>query len=84
MRRSIELGAVVAVVLAACSAPPESQSAGEASVDDEVVQTAYHDFRLVEVVNGLVNPFKITFTPEGDLLVTECCCRSRSRAYPTS
>ena len=71
MRRSIELGAVVAVVLAACSAPPESQSAGEASVDDEVVQTAYHDFRLVEVVNGLVNPFKITFTPEGDLLVTE-------------
>lgn len=71
MRRSIELGAVVAVVLAACSAPPESQSAGEASVDDEVVQTAYHDFRLVEVVNGLVNPFKMTFTPEGDLLVTE-------------
>lgn len=71
MRRSIELGAVVAVVLAACSAPPESQSAGEASVDEDVVQTAYHDFRLVEVVNGLVNPFKMTFTPEGDLLVTE-------------
>jgi len=71
MSRSIGLGAVVAVVLAACGAPPESQSAAEASVDEAVVQTAFHDFRVVEVVNGLVNPSKLTFTPEGDLLVTE-------------
>jgi aldose sugar dehydrogenase len=40
-------------------------------VDQAIVQTAFHDFRVVEVANGLVNPFKLTFTPEGDLLVTE-------------
>ncbi|NCW45054.1 MAG: hypothetical protein EBV77_06160, partial [Gemmatimonadaceae bacterium] len=36
-----------------------------------VVQTAFHDFRVVEVARGLVNPSGLEFTPEGDLLVTE-------------
>ena len=34
-------------------------------------QTQEHDFRVVEVVDGLVHPFAMVFTPEGDLLVTE-------------
>ena len=36
-----------------------------------VMQTAYHDFRVDTVVDGLVHPFAMAFTPEGDLLVTE-------------
>lgn len=36
-----------------------------------VVPTAYHDFTVHTVVDGLVHPFSMAFTPEGDLLVTE-------------
>ncbi len=36
-----------------------------------VVQTALHDFRVDTVAVGLVRPFSMAFTPEGDLLVTE-------------
>ena len=36
-----------------------------------VIRTAYHDFRVDTVVDGLVHPFAMAFTPEGDLLVTE-------------
>ena len=35
------------------------------------IQSAYHDFSLVTVVEGLVHPFSMAFTPRGDLLVTE-------------
>ncbi len=53
--------------LATC-APSEPESGpGE----DPAIQTAYHDFRVVTVVDGLVRPFSMAFTPEGDLLVTE-------------
>jgi glucose/arabinose dehydrogenase len=38
---------------------------------DAVFPTALHDFRVVEVASGLVNPSSMAFTPEGDLLVTE-------------
>lgn len=33
--------------------------------------SALHDFRVVEVADGLINPSSMEFTPEGDLLVTE-------------
>jgi len=36
-----------------------------------VVRTALHDFRVEAVADGLVRPFAMAFTPEGDLLVTE-------------
>ena len=39
--------------------------------NDGIVRTALHDFRVEEVANGLVRPFAMAFTPEGDLLVTE-------------
>ena len=36
-----------------------------------IVRTALHDFRVEQVADGLVRPFAMAFTPEGDLLVTE-------------
>lgn len=36
-----------------------------------VVKSALHDFRVTTVAEGLVSPFSMTFTPEGDLLVAE-------------
>lgn len=33
--------------------------------------SAYHDFRLVQVADGLVRPWSIAFLPVGDMLVTE-------------
>ena len=33
--------------------------------------TALHDYRLVEVANGLETPWSIAFLPGGDMLVTE-------------
>ena len=38
---------------------------------DAMTRTALHDFRVEEVADGLVRPFAMAFTPEGDLLVTE-------------
>jgi glucose/arabinose dehydrogenase len=56
-----------ALLFAACAAPEPPPSADAA----EVVRSAFHDFKVVEVADGLVNPFSMAFTPEGDLLVTE-------------
>jgi len=36
-----------------------------------VVRTALHDFRIEIFVDGLVHPFAMAFTPDGDMLVTE-------------
>ncbi len=38
---------------------------------DSVIRSSYHDFKVKTVVDGLVHPFSMVFTPEGDLLVTE-------------
>ena len=50
---------------AACAAGDPEGAAGD------IIQTAHHDFRVEEVADGLVRPFSMVFTPEGDLLVTE-------------
>jgi glucose/arabinose dehydrogenase len=72
MNRPIALGVVAfTILLAACGVPDADQKIGAAASDADVHQTAFHDFRVVEVANGLVNPFDLTFTPEGDLLITE-------------
>lgn len=42
-----------------------------AAQEGPTVQSALHDFRVTTVADGLVNPFSMTFTPEGDLLVAE-------------
>ena len=36
-----------------------------------VLRSALHDFRVVTVADGLVNPWSIAFLPGGDLLVSE-------------
>ncbi|NNL30340.1 MAG: PQQ-dependent sugar dehydrogenase [Gemmatimonadetes bacterium] len=58
----------VAALLSGCTPGDE---ASESVVDPDVVRSAFHDFRVVEVVDGLVHPFSMAFTPGGDLLVTE-------------
>ena len=37
----------------------------------ETMRSAYHDYRIVTVVDGLVRPWAIAFLPDGDMLVTE-------------
>jgi glucose/arabinose dehydrogenase len=36
-----------------------------------VIQSADHDFRVVTVAEGLVNPWSIAFLPDGDILISE-------------
>jgi glucose/arabinose dehydrogenase len=38
---------------------------------NDLFRSAYHDYRIVEVVNGLVRPWSIAFLPNGDVLITE-------------
>ena len=38
---------------------------------DTVFRSAHHDFRLVTVADGLVQPWSIAFLPGGDMLITE-------------
>jgi len=38
---------------------------------DKVYRSSEHDYRIVTVVDGLVNPWSIAFLPGGDMLVTE-------------
>lgn len=60
--------AVALVVGTACS---DSNDGPSSDIGPDVIRTALHDFRVEEVASGLVNPFAMAFTPEGDLLVTE-------------
>ncbi|MCC6771203.1 MAG: PQQ-dependent sugar dehydrogenase [Gemmatimonadaceae bacterium] len=71
---SITLALTLALTLAAtaCVArTPTGRTDAAVGPNSNVVQTAYHDFRIVEVARGLVNPHALEFTPDGDLLVTE-------------
>lgn len=42
-----------------------------------VYQSALHDYRVVTVAEGLVNPWSMAFVPGGDILVTERAGRLR-------
>ncbi len=61
MARRINLLVVGTLVLMG-SAPVSAQS---------VMRSALHDFRVVTVAEGLVQPWAIAFLPGGDLLITE-------------
>ncbi len=52
-------------------------SASPALGQDSVLQSAYHDYRVVTVVEGLERPWSIAFLPGGDMLVTEKAGRLR-------
>jgi glucose/arabinose dehydrogenase len=38
---------------------------------DTIFRSALHDYRVVTVVDGLVQPWSIAFLPDGDVLITE-------------
>ena len=42
-----------------------------ASAQTPVQRSAFHDYRVVTVAEGLENPWSMTFLPGGDMLVTE-------------
>lgn len=42
-----------------------------ASAQSEPMRSAHHQYRMVPVAEGLVNPWSIAFLPGGDMLVTE-------------
>ena len=42
-----------------------------ASAQSEPMRSAYHQYRMVQVAEGLVNPWSMAFLPGGDMLVTE-------------
>jgi hypothetical protein len=35
-----------------------------------VLRSTHHDYRVVEVAAGLVNPWSMAFLPGGDILIT--------------
>ncbi|MGM0506227.1 MAG: PQQ-dependent sugar dehydrogenase [Bacteroidota bacterium] len=62
------------LVLAGCAggASESSQASSSTNANDPSVRTSVeHDFRIVEVVDGLLHPWSMAFLPNGDMLVTE-------------
>jgi glucose/arabinose dehydrogenase len=58
-------------VLAAAALMLAVLAAAPAVAQDDIRRSAEHDFRIVTVAEGLVNPWSIAFLPGGDVLVTE-------------
>jgi aldose sugar dehydrogenase len=46
-------------------------SVGTLVSGDTVFRSALHDYRVVTVVEALVQPWSIAFLPNGDTLITE-------------
>lgn len=49
----------------------------QANSTTAVQQSSAHDYRIVQVVDGLSNPWSMAFLPNGDMLVTERAGRLR-------
>ena len=65
IRTSVVLAVTSLLLIVAISVPAQSPAQSSAQ------RSAQHDFRMVEVAKGLVNPWSIAFLPGGDLLITE-------------
>jgi glucose/arabinose dehydrogenase len=48
-----------------------AMTGGESIVAQDVLRSAYHDYRVVPIAEPLVQPWSIAFLPGGDMLVTE-------------
>jgi glucose/arabinose dehydrogenase len=57
--------------LAAAAVFPVVLGAQVAGAQTPVYKSSAHDYRLVTVASGFVNPWSIAFLPSGDMLVTE-------------
>ena len=64
---SYRLGSAISLLIPAALAAQTPTQAGSADVQ----RSALHDYRIVTVAEGLVNPWSIAFLPGGDMLVTE-------------
>jgi glucose/arabinose dehydrogenase len=69
---------IVAGLLSACATSQTSQApaptpAGQpaSAVSSATRPSAFHEYRVVTVVEGLLNPWSMAFLPNGDMLVTE-------------
>lgn len=67
----ITIASLVTLTLSACASGSSGANAASSAPAAGYLQSALHDFRVVEVAGGLVNPSSMEFTPAGDLLVTE-------------
>jgi aldose sugar dehydrogenase len=65
--RSYRVAGAVALLVPGILASQSARQAGDADVQ----RSAMHDYRIVTVAEGLVNPWSIAFLPGGDMLVTE-------------
>ncbi|HEY8468044.1 MAG TPA: PQQ-dependent sugar dehydrogenase [Longimicrobiales bacterium] len=61
----------VAALLAAATLPAGAAHAQKPDAAPTVHKSQHHDFRVVTVAEGLVNPWSIAFLPGGDILITE-------------
>lgn len=71
MNRSLASACVLALISCTPDSDAQSRSAASDPPSTDVVPTAFHDFRVIQHVDGLVHPFAMAFTSDGDMLVTE-------------
>jgi aldose sugar dehydrogenase len=66
--RRLQVSALAVTLL--CGAGVQA-AVGRQATAGPVVHTALHAFKVETFVDGLVHPFAMAFTPDGDMLVTE-------------